>query len=447
MMKYYDVFPLVVKADQPSVIRIRPRFLHAQFPAADKLEVECSSFCGILPDGSCMDNYKWSGDGWKVDFEKDGETLVLKAVFADEQEHNILVNIKDDEGNVKQSRRFRIYSVKEDLYGLRPFRGDFHIHTTRSDGREAPEYVAARYRQKGFDFASISDHGQYQPSLEAINRWKEYDLDFRLYPGEEVHADGNPCHIINFAGRESINDKCYNNLEQYKTEVNAILEAMPDKDERVNNFSVAASEWVFSKIREAGGLAVYCHPYWYCARFVLNGRISDEIFKRRKFDAFEVLGGHFKHEYESNNYQVVRYYEEQAKGNTFPVVGLSDSHGVDKDRQLLGGQSPDRDLFGWYSTVILAKSVEAEDLIQGVKEYHSAAVEFVEGETPRVYGTFRMVKYVQFLLREYFPDHDHLCAEEGALMLDHLAGDPKAMEVLKLLKGRTAEYRRRVFEG
>ncbi len=43
MMKYYDVFPLVVKADQPSVIRIRPRFLHVQFPGADKLEVEYGS--------------------------------------------------------------------------------------------------------------------------------------------------------------------------------------------------------------------------------------------------------------------------------------------------------------------------------------------------------------------------------------------------------------------
>ncbi len=446
-MKYYDIFPLVVRAGQQSEIRIRPRYTHAKFPESAQLDVLCSSYSGILPDETCMGDYQWANDGWALEHEMDGDTLVLRGVFGGEQEHNIHVRLKDDEGNVKHFRNFRIYSVKEDLYELRPYRGDFHIHTTSSDGREAPEYVAARYRQKGFDFVSISDHRQYQPSLNAMEYWKDCDLDFRLYPGEEVHADGNPVHIINFAGRESINEKCHKYLEEYRAEVNAILEAMPDKDPRVNNFAVASSEWVFSKIREAGGLAVFCHPYWFCERFVLNERITDEVFKRRKFDAFEVLGGHFKIQYESNNFQVVRYYEEQAKGNLFPVVGLSDSHGVDKDNVFTGGTNSDRDLFGWYYTVILSKSVEAADLIQGVRDFNSAAVSYVEGETARVYGSFRVTKYVQFLLREYFPMHDYYCAQEGAAMLDYLAGDPKAAELLKLFKGRTEEFRRKSFEG
>lgn len=328
----------------------------------------------------------------------------------------------------------------------------FHIHTTGSDGRETPCYVAARYRQKGFDFAAISDHGNYKPSVEAIDYWKALDLDFRLYPGEEVHSQDNPVHIIHFGGKYSINDRWRDNTEQYFREVAAIQDALPDKDPRVNNFAVAASEWVFDEIRRAGGLCVFCHPYWSVAQNVIDEGITSEIFRRNKFDAFEVLGGFYKYQFESNNFQVVRYYEEQAKGNRFPVVGLSDSHGVDRFefgagrpvvQRVVGmkyADSRDCDLFGWYYTVVLAKSNTVEDLIDGIRNFRSCAVSCIEGETPRVYGPFRMVRYVNFLLREYFPMHDTLCATEGALMLDHLAGDAKAAGALKQLKGRTADY-------
>ena len=188
------------------------------------------------------------------------------------------------------------------------------------------------------------------------------------------------------------------------------------------------------------------------AQNVIDEGITSEIFRRNKFDAFEVLGGFYKYQFESNNFQVVRYYEEQAKGNRFPVVGLSDSHGVDRFefgagrpvvQRVVGmkyADSRDCDLFGWYYTVVLAKSNTVEDLIDGIRNFRSCAVSCIEGETPRVYGPFRMVRYVNFLLREYFPMHDTLCATEGALMLDHLAGDAKAAGALKQLKGRTADY-------
>ena len=383
----------------------------------------------------------------------DGDTLVIRVFFTGEQEHNIRVMIRNGQtGNVELVKGFRIYSLKSDLYELRPYRGDFHIHTTGSDGRETPCYVAARYRQKGFDFAAISDHGNYKPSVEAIDYWKALDLDFCLYPGEEVHSQDNPVHIIHFGGKYSVNDRWRDNTEQYFREVAAIQDALPDKDPRVNNFAVAASEWVFDEIRRAGGLCVFCHPYWSVAQNVIDEGITSEIFRRNKFDAFEVLGGFYKYQFESNNFQVVRYYEEQAKGNRFPVVGLSDSHGVDRFefgagrpvvQRVVGmkyADSRDCDLFGWYYTVVLAKSNTAEDLIDGIRNFRSCAVSCIEGETPRVYGPFRMVRYVNFLLREYFPMHDTLCGTEGALMLDHLAGDAKAAGALKQLKGRTADY-------
>jgi hypothetical protein len=71
-----------------------------------------------------------------------------------------------------------------------------------------------------------------------------------------------------------------------------------------------------------------------------------------------------------------------------------------------------------------------------VKDSWSVAVEALPGETVRAYGPFRLVKYALFLVREVLPRHDALCAEEGGLMLRHLAGDPTAALALAALKGR-----------
>lgn len=457
-MNYYDVSPRIVPAGKVSEIRIRPRYRHALFPKPEWMNVVCNPFDGLMSDGSYHD-FSWnSSHGPKTEWFFEGDTLVVRYEFAGEQEHNLRVIIRNEKNpDTVFVKAFRIYSLEPDLYALRPLRGDFHIHTTGSDGREHACYVAARYRQKGFDFAAISDHGNYKPSVEAIEYWKPLDLDFRLYPGEEVHSKDNPVHIIHFGGNCSVNDKWRDNTEQYEKEVTEILETMPEKSANVNNFAVAASEWVFRKIRSAGGLSVFCHPYWSVSQNVIDEGITSEIFRQRKFDAFELLGGFYRYQAESNNYQVIRYYEEMAKGNRFPVVGLSDSHGTDRF-DFSGGSintyagmkyvdSKDADLFGWYSTVVLAKENTVESIIEGIRNFRSCAVSQIEGESLRVYGSFRMTKYVNFLLREYFPLHDNLCAEEGSLMLDYLAGDQKAGDALKLLKGRTVQYQEESFRN
>ena len=120
------------------------------------------------------------------------------------------------------------------------------------------------------------------------------------------------------------------------------------------------------------------------------------------------------------------------------MVGLSDSHGVDLD--------PERErLAGWYSTLVLAESDEFPALAAAIRAGRSVAVEQVGSGIPRVFGEFRLVKYLSFLLESYFPYHDRLCAEEGMLMTDALGGDPAAKSALEAVAGRVAEYRRRCF--
>ena len=77
-----------------------------------------------------------------------------------------------------------------------------------------------------------------------------------------------------------------------------------------------------------------------------------------------------------------------------------------------------------------------DDLIDSIKGLYSVAVEALPGELPRAHGPWRLARYAQYLLREVLPLHDDLCAEEGRLMLAHLAGDPSAVESLRPLQGR-----------
>ncbi len=55
----------------------------------------------------------------------------------------------------------------------------------------------------------------------------------------------------------------------------------------------------------------------------------------------------------------------------------------------------------------------------------------------RAHGPFRLVRYAQFLLREVYPQLRDLYAEEGRMMLAHLAGDEQAIQTLQRYQGRT----------
>lgn len=445
LMNYYDVFPKIVPAEKVSEIRIRPRFEQATFPKAELLDVYNVPVDGYYPDGSHR-NYVWNETTRQpLEWYLEDGVLVVKAVFVGEQEHIVTAEITDEKNpNVKTIREFRLYSVKEDLYALRPFKGDFHIHSTRSDGKECPAYVAARYRQHGFDFIAISEHGKYEPSLEAIDFWKEFDLGFHLYPGEEVHSPDNPVHIINFGASQSINELCRADEVKYRREVKAISETLSPLEPGLDTFPVAASEWVFDRIREHGGLAVFCHPYWFTTQNVICEALISAIFHRRRFDAFELIGGYHRHQSRSNNYQVARWVEECAKGNRFPVVGASDSHGTDrfetgKDKTCT--ERLDADLFDWNFTIVFAVENSVPAIVHAIRNYYSVAVCRYGEERPNLYGDFRMVKFADFLMREYFPIQKNLCEPEGSLMLAHLAGERQAETALRSLKDRTIAFR------
>jgi hypothetical protein len=426
---HFDVWPKIVPAGQIAAINIRPLYEHCSFRDRAGLAVQCVRDDGGLGDGRIA--------GWAqfdtVAFEHVEGSLVVNHLF--DGEHEFAFRVVDKVGDQEKVLGvFRVYALAPDLFRLRPFKGDFHIHSNRSDGLEAPTYVAASGRLIGLDFMALTDHHQYQPSLEVMAAMRALPTDLRCYPGEEVHPPGSPVHMVNFGARFSVN-ALFAEGTPYRQEVDAAAAALSGIS-AARRYEVASSEWCFEKIREGGGIGIYCHPYWQpFERYYVCAEVNDALIQRQRFDALEIIGGFYRYQQESNALAIAHYQEARAEGKRIPVVGVSDAHGCD------------RDLFGWYYTVVFAPSVEFNDLADGIRDLRSVAVEAVPGEFPRVVGPFRLVKFAYFLLRDFYPLHDRLCAAEGQLLLDHLAGDPGAVARLAALQGQVPALWRKYWAG
>ena len=197
---YYDMTPRVVPANQESIIEIAPKFAHSQFKESAKYVVS------YYPMEEFAERSGWQIGYPQAQTEFVEGTLRITQYFEGEQEHVLLVETVNGLER-KTVGDFRVYSVEEDLCGRRPFKGDIHLHSCESDGREAPAYVAGACRRIGLDFMAVTDHRQYAPSLEAQRAFEGVDIDLRIYPGEEVHAPESPVHIIHFGGRFSVDRK------------------------------------------------------------------------------------------------------------------------------------------------------------------------------------------------------------------------------------------------
>ena len=72
------------------------------------------------------------------------------------------------------------------------YKGNLHTHTTHSDGDLSPKEMAARYRDKGYDFLAITDHDRCPEGTE-WERWLA-TVPLLLIPGVECSV---PAHILN----------------------------------------------------------------------------------------------------------------------------------------------------------------------------------------------------------------------------------------------------------
>jgi hypothetical protein len=418
--KIYQL-PAVVRANTDVEIAVRPLFEHSRFSGKSSYAVRHAAL-EQQPDGylGTERTVRPGGDG----------VLRFSLRFAAEQEHALMIDRMEGKAKIGVAA-FRIYSLEEDLYRRRPRKGDLHMHSFRSDGREDPACMAAICRRAGLDFMAVTDHNRYSPSLEAKEAFDDVTIDLGIFPGEEMHPPDNPIHILNFGGESSVVELFRQNVDRYRAEVAVIQDDLPDLPPGVDAYQYASCLWSFRKIREVGGLAVFCHPYWFFDnRFVAPGPLTEHLLREKPFDAMEVVTSlNFSHTRDNlmeNTYHTARFYEEIGR---IPPIGVSDAHkaeGIDE--------------FGRCFTIVFPPSLDREAVVESIRDGYSVAVEDLPGLGMRPHGSFRLVKYAHFLLREVFPTHDELCQEEGRLMLDYLKGSEGAKERLAGLSGRTADH-------
>lgn len=428
----YDIFPKVFIVKEPVEITIKPMGKHVAFEGDYTVTVLSMAHGNpkVYPERNNSCEYN-------VSVDEDG-CIRITHVFLEESEY--LIRISREE---KMELNLSVYALEEDMRGRYPFRGDLHMHTCRSDGKQAPDIVVANYRKSGYDFIVISDHERYYPSLEAIDAYQDVPHELNIVFGEEIHLPGNDIHIINFGSTYSVNgllESSAQNLEsdrravidnpppviteeEYKKEINELIPKL-NIPEGIEKFTYAACVWIFNHIRNGKGLGIFAHPYWIVGPYQVPESLCEYITATHPFDAFEVLGG--ERYYQQNGLQIMRYYEDRAKGIKYPIVGSTDSHNSipEANRNAL-----------ICSTFVFAKENERESLISAIKEEYSVAVDTISAEY-RLVGDLRLVKYVRFLLDDFTPLHDELCFEEGRLMKAYATGDNTAAKGLEFIYGR-----------
>lgn len=425
----YRVIPRLVRSGVPQTVMVLPIGASKRFAAGVDYEIK------LIP----MECYEqtWIGEPPVYDTltvrAEDG-ALSVTYTFDDEQEWVLSVSTAAEREAGTKPLELHVYSLMDDLYDRNPYRGDLHVHSNRSDGKEDPAIVAANYRKEGFDFFALTDHHKWEPSEELLRAYEGVPLGIALFHGEEVHVPNGWIHIVNFGGQCSVNTLYQENAEAIDAAMRAEAEAMRTP-KGVNALEYAYRRWIVEEIRRAGGLAIAVHPYWvYRQVYHMSDRMLDYVFETGAYDAFELVGGQTTHE---NNVQSAFYQEQRAKGRKIPVVGSSDSHGTDP-----------ASYFGLGKTVVLARDREMDSLCGAIKEGYSVAIEQqYGGEEARVYGSYRMVKYTRFLLDYYFPAHDEFCVEEGILMREYVMGNASAGETLRALSDRVERQMRYILRG
>lgn len=433
----FDIFPLIFPINQPTTFTVQA--LSTRTP----LQGEYTITIHRANAGSPREEFS----AWNTD-NRTCQVLngMLHFPYTASNEGEYFIRLYQ---NGIQITQLHIYALEKDLSCRYPLRGDFHVHTSGSDGQEPPEIVCANYRKKGYDFIVITDHARYYPSLKAIHAYQAVQVPLHILPGEEVHLPGTTVHIVNAGGLFSVNGLLP--VKENYTETNGELDMRrldegvqpPDVydiptywaeiqetekkvkqsfiPESIDIRSYAACLWGFEKIRQADGLGIFCHPYWLEDLYQIPEDFTRYMLQEHPFDAFEVLGG--ENYYAQNGLQAALYYDEYRHGRVHPIVGSTDSHGsTSKNRN-----------WDICSTIVFSKSNTRKDILDAVKEKYSVAVDTISKEY-RLVGEYRLQKYASFLMERYFPIHDQQALMDGELMYQYAIGNATKSEVDSISK-------------
>jgi len=133
------------------------------------------------------------------------------------------------------------------------FKGSLHCHTTNSDGTLTPTEVLRMYRENGYDFVAITDHGK-------VTKLVQEREDILPISGNELSVGasraGESYHIVGVG--------------------------MEGDPEGADSSGPGAADRAINSIVDQGGLAFIAHPYW-------SGLVTEDIIGLRGHCGIEVF--------------------------------------------------------------------------------------------------------------------------------------------------------------
>ncbi|MBQ9802398.1 MAG: hypothetical protein IJW51_04950 [Clostridia bacterium] len=421
----YAIYPAVVKADTATDMVIAPTEPSFLLFEGEEYEVR------IISTDSDEPSYSYPVHQVVMKLTAKDGVLRFTHAFPREQLHTVWLY-----HNEKKVQSMAVYSLFEDLFALRPVKGDFHGHSYRSDGRRDPAALAGHYREQGYDFFSLTDHNRYYPGAEIDATYEGVKLGITRVKGEEVHPLGSVVHIVHVGGSSSV-------CEQYTEDFDAFFEALKPYFDQIPkdvpaqyHDRYAKCLWATDRIHEAGGIAIFPHPYWMPGSSQTHNvceEFATILLKSGMFDAYELIGGMKQ---KGVNRSVALWNDLRAEGYDIPVVGSSDVHVIETD-----GTFPD------YFTICFAADNENGAIVDAVKKGMSVAVEASGYEYDRCFrcfGKLRLVNYAHFLLENYFLPMQRICQGEGVAMRAYAMQDAPAA-LIELQVEQTDRFRERFF--
>lgn len=425
VLENYRIYPSVIPADKTVEMTIVPAGRAFLFFEGEEYQIVHAAVNGdedYYHDPHSLKRFTVTA--------KDG-VLRFSYTFEGEQEHLLSLC-----RGGKKLADLTVYSLGEDLFRLRPMKGDFHSHSYRSDGKHDPAEAASHFREEGYDFYALTDHNRYYPGGEVDEVYAGVSMDFTRVLGEELHTPGSIVHIVHVGGHRSITEEYVRDPETYEKEVDAYRPEVPETVPARYRDRYARAMWATDKIHSVGGLAIFAHPYWRPGASKVHN-VNDELaaifLKSGMFDAYELIGGMGQ---TGNNRSVALWSELRAEGLKISVVGSSDVHGFE------GAGT-----FPYCCTVCFAEKNENDSIVEAVRAGRSVAVEVSGNDYARenrCYGSLRLVSYAQFLLKNYFPALQRICQGEGVAMRAYAMGNA-AKELIEVQAKATETFRRQFF--
>lgn len=404
--KNYSIFPAVVPADTQVDMTIIPNEKAFLFFEGQEYKIS------IVPvDSDVLDYGSWQTAKTVSIVAKDG-ILRFPFTFEGEQEHLVAIFMGD-----KKLQELWVYSLYEDMYSLRALKGDLHTHSHRSDGQRDPAALMGHFREQGYDFLALTDHNRYYPGGEMDETYDGVKLGIFRVTGEEIHTPPSMIHIVHIGGNDSVAAKYIKKPDEYNKDIEEYQKKVPENIPEKFKYRYAMAQWACDRIHDAGGVAIFPHPYWRTASraYNVNTEFTEILLKSGMFDAYELVGGMGQ---AGVNISVALWNDLRAEGVNIPVLGSSDVHGLTKSVDF-----PD------HFTICFAADTSNKGVASAVKAGCSVAVEGTGTEYERhyrCYGSRRLVCYAQYLLKYYFPERQRICQGEGVAMRSYAIGNANA---------------------